>query len=589
MPGARRRSRSRRRRATTCAPTTSPPRRSPTSSAGCPSAPSRTPCATCAGRSRTGKLPEQPRPTIRYINVKTVQAARRWHMSEPRRASSPAAPASSAATWSICCSTGAIDVRVIDNLGGGRLENLRSTAGEPRSRSTQRDMRDARAGRPLVRGRATTCSTSRGIGDIVPSIERPVDYMRANVHGHARVLEAARHAGVEKFVYAASSSCYGIGRRAADHREARRSGPSIPTRSASTWARRRCCTGARSTGCRSNSIRIFNAYGPRSRTTGAYGAVFGVFLAQKLDGQAVHRGRRRHAAARFRVRHRRGARLPRWPPSPSARSEIYNLGAGNPQSVNRLVELLGGEVVHVPKRPGEPDCTWADIAKIQRELGWEPTVSFEEASPTMLEHIDYWRDAPVWDAAVDRGGDARPGSSILATHEATGRTAHKIKTLEELRDAIGPRPRAQERHHVPRTFDLVHPGHLRHLMYAKEKADILVASLTADAHITKANYRPFVPQELRADEPGRARDASTTSSSTQRRRRSRTSLPPARLLRQGLRVLRERRPPEDPGGDRRAGELRRRDGVHARRRRLFLVARSSRRRRPISASRSCWR
>jgi cytidyltransferase-like protein len=47
-------------------------------------------------------------------------------------------------------------------------------------------------------------------------------------------------------------------------------------------------------------------------------------------------------------------------------------------------------------------------------------------------------------------------------------------------------------------FDLVHPGHIRHLVYAKEKADILVASLTADAHITKAQYRPFVPQELRA-------------------------------------------------------------------------------------------
>ena len=49
-------------------------------------------------------------------------------------------------------------------------------------------------------------------------------------------------------------------------------------------------------------------------------------------------------------------------------AKIWNLGAGNPQSVNRLVELLGGDVVHIPKRPGEPDCTLADIGKIQREL-----------------------------------------------------------------------------------------------------------------------------------------------------------------------------------------------------------------------------
>ena len=48
--------------------------------------------------------------------------------------------------------------------------------------------------------------------------------------------------------------------------------------------------------------------------------------------------------------------------------EIFNLGAGKPQTVNRLVELLGGARVDLPKRPGEPECTWADISKIQRVL-----------------------------------------------------------------------------------------------------------------------------------------------------------------------------------------------------------------------------
>jgi len=51
--------------------------------------------------------------------------------------------------------------------------------------------------------------------------------------------------------------------------------------------------------------------------------------------------------------------------------ESFNVGAGNPQSVNHLVELLGGETTNIPKRPGEPDCTWADIGKIQRDLGWK--------------------------------------------------------------------------------------------------------------------------------------------------------------------------------------------------------------------------
>src|SRR5256885_17151689 len=74
----------------------------------------------------------------------------------------------------------------------------------------------------------------------------------------------------------------------------------------------------------------------------------------------------------------------------------------------------------------------------------------------------------------------------------------KIKTREELRQIIGPRPRKKSVIMCHGTFDLVHPGHIRHLMYAKSKADLLVASLTSDAHINKANFRPFVPQDLRA-------------------------------------------------------------------------------------------
>jgi UDP-glucose 4-epimerase len=76
--------------------------------------------------------------------------------------------------------------------------------------------------------------------------------------------------------------------------------------------------------------------------------------------------------------------------------EVMNVGSGSSYSVNRLVELLGGDATHVPKRPGEPDCTSADISKIKRLLGWKPTVSFEEGVQIMLENIDHWREAPVW-------------------------------------------------------------------------------------------------------------------------------------------------------------------------------------------------
>ena len=129
---------------------------------------------------------------------------------------------------------------------------------------------------------------------------------------------------------------------------------------------------------------------------GVYGAVFGVFLRQKLAGKpftVVGDGTQRRdfiyvtdvAQAFLAAAERRSA------------GERFNVGAGNPQSVNRLVELLGGDVVYVPKRPGEPDCTCADIAKIVAQLGWKPVVPFEDGVRRMLVDIDRWRDAPLWD------------------------------------------------------------------------------------------------------------------------------------------------------------------------------------------------
>ena len=78
------------------------------------------------------------------------------------------------------------------------------------------------------------------------------------------------------------------------------------------------------------------------------------------------------------------------------KNEVLNVGSGNTYSINYLVELLEGDVVHIPKRPGEPDCTYADISKIKKILGWKPRVSFEEGIKVMLDNIDYWKDAPLW-------------------------------------------------------------------------------------------------------------------------------------------------------------------------------------------------
>src|SRR5215467_1592150 len=74
----------------------------------------------------------------------------------------------------------------------------------------------------------------------------------------------------------------------------------------------------------------------------------------------------------------------------------------------------------------------------------------------------------------------------------------KIKTLDQIKELIGPFPREKKVIMCHGTFDIVHPGHIRHLMYAKQTADILIASITCDAHIKKANVRPFISEDLRA-------------------------------------------------------------------------------------------
>lgn len=285
------------------------------------------------------------------------------------------------------------EVVVIDNLVTGRRENLVHHEGHPRFRWHAADMCDLPPDSEAFQG-ARYVFHFGGIGDIVPSIERPLDYMRSNVNGTLAVLEASRHAGVQKLVYAASSSCYGMATQlpTTEHAPIQ---PEYPYALSKWLGECAALHWAKVYQLPVNSIRMFNIYGPRVRTTGTYGAVFGVFLAQKLNGMpltVVGDGTQRRDFV-FVTDVARAFLLA----AESDRSgEIFNLGSGNPQTVNRLVELIGGDIVHVPKRPGEPDCTWADIRKARQLLGWEPTVSFEEGVATMMAHIEDWRSAPLW-------------------------------------------------------------------------------------------------------------------------------------------------------------------------------------------------
>ncbi|MHB1141709.1 MAG: SDR family oxidoreductase [Sulfuricaulis sp.] len=288
------------------------------------------------------------------------------------------------------------DVVAVDSLTCGRLNNFLSFEKHPRFRFVKADIRDFETLKPAFRGIEWVFHLA-GLADIVPSIEQPANYYSTNVTGTFNVLECAREHGARRLVYAASSSSYGIP-EVYPTPETSPIKPQYPYALTKYMGEELVLHWAQTYKLPALSLRLFNVYGPRSRTTGAYGAVFGVFLAQKLNGKpftVVGDGKQTRdftfvtdvAEAFLRAAESEHS------------GEAMNVGSNNHYSVNRLVELLGGDVVHIPKRPGEPDCTFADVAKIRRLLDWQTRVSFEEGVRRMLERLEDWRDAPVWDPA----------------------------------------------------------------------------------------------------------------------------------------------------------------------------------------------
>lgn len=293
-----------------------------------------------------------------------------------------------------------VEVVVLDNFSTGRPQNLQAFAANPRLTVHEVDI--ASGDLPPYFEGVDWVFHLAALADIVPSIQMPVPYHQANVDGTVAVLEAAKAAKVKRFVYAASSSCYGIP-DVYPTPETAEIRPMYPYALTKYLGECYVLHWAKIYGLPAMALRLFNVYGPRSRTSGTYGAVFGVFLAQKLAGKPftiVGDGTQTRdftfvtdVVAAFVA---------------AARSDVVgttmNVGSDNTYSVNRLVELLGGDAIHIPKRPGEPDCTFADTRKIKSLLDWSPRVSLEEGVARLLENIDYWREAPVWTA--DKIGEA---------------------------------------------------------------------------------------------------------------------------------------------------------------------------------------
>ena len=287
------------------------------------------------------------------------------------------------------------EVKVLDNLSTGNLDNLKNV--KNKIKFIQIDIFKDSIELFEAFKNIDWVFHLAGIADIVPSIKEPKKYLNSNVIGTFNVLEASRKAKIKKFFYAASASCYGIPKKYPTD-EKSETNPQYPYALSKFLGEQLVLHWSSLYDMSNISLRFFNVYGPRSRSTGAYGAVFGVFLAQKLarkpltivgDGNQtrdfIHVFDLINAIIKLASKEKF-----------NKIDQTYNIGGGKEISVNVIADLIGGEKIKIPKRPGEPDRSLANISKIKSEIDWSPEIDIKQGVKMLLENLNDWKDAPVW-------------------------------------------------------------------------------------------------------------------------------------------------------------------------------------------------
>ena len=233
------------------------------------------------------------------------------------------------------------------------------------------------------------------LADIVPSINDPKSYFKNNVQGTLNILELCRKSKkLKKFIYIASSSSYGIPKKYPTGEKSEIK-PQYPYALTKRMGEELVEHWGQVYNLPVISLRCFNIYGTRSRTSGAYGAVLGVFLAQKIRKKPftiVGSGNQKRDFTYVTdvvdaIYHVAKSKI---------KNNIFNIGSGKTVSINQLVKLLGNNKrIKLPRRPGEPFITHADISKINK-LGWKPKINIAQGVSLVLKDINYWLKAPVW-------------------------------------------------------------------------------------------------------------------------------------------------------------------------------------------------
>ena len=283
-------------------------------------------------------------------------------------------------------------VLVIDNLSSGKKSNLKNVV--KKIKFVNKDIRDLKSINQLFKGVDNVFHLA-ALADIVPSIENPQKYFTTNVDGTFNVLKASLENNIKRFIYSASSSCYGIPKNYPTS-ENEKISTKYPYALTKRLGEELVLHFADLYRLNATSLRFFNVYGKRASTSGTYGAVFGVFLAQKIAkkpftvvGSGAQKRDFTHVSDIINA-------IMKVSSKKNLKNKIYNVGSGQTISINRIVELLEGTKVHIPKRPGEPEITFADIRRIKKEVKWKPLISIEKGIFDLKRSIKDWKSAPVW-------------------------------------------------------------------------------------------------------------------------------------------------------------------------------------------------
>ncbi len=283
------------------------------------------------------------------------------------------------------------EVVVLDDLSTGKRANLAAVSGriEFHEGSVSDPAAAARAcaGVDVVYHQAALASVPR-------SVEAPLESHAACATGTLVMLDAARRAGARRFVYAASSSCYGD-QPTASKRESDLPGPLSPYAAAKLAGEMYCLAFHRSYGLETVALRYFNVFGPRQDPQGAYAAVIPRFIAALLAGEPLtlygDGGQSRDFTYVENVV--RGNLLAAE--SPRAAGRVLNMANGRSYSLLDLIaalERLTGRSAVVrrePPRVGDVRDSLADITLARELLGYEPSVDFAEG---LRRSLEWYRD-----------------------------------------------------------------------------------------------------------------------------------------------------------------------------------------------------